>query len=114
MESNLLEDSRIHQALEEFSGTLSSVDEIETEPFDGVFEVEGMEQPLVVPPDCTVDELAKLAHEAADNSESATASRLWARTVSGIPATASTSKPPILIWAGTAFRKMLGNNRKKS
>ena len=31
MESNLLEDSRIHQALEEFSETLSSVDEIETE-----------------------------------------------------------------------------------
>ena len=60
MESNLLEDSRIHQALEEFSETLSSVDEIETEPFDGVFEVEGMEQPLVVPTNITLGELTKL------------------------------------------------------
>lgn len=60
MESNLLEDSRIHQALEEFSETLSSVDKIETEPFDGVFEVEGMEQPLVVPTNITLGELTEI------------------------------------------------------
>lgn len=75
MESKLLKNSEVYRALEKFFETLSSVDEIELEPFDGVFHVEDMEKPLGVPPDCKVDELAKLVHEAEDNSESDTASR---------------------------------------
>ena len=60
MESKLLENSRIHQALEEFLENLSTIDEIEIEPFDGVFEVEGMEQPLVVPTNITLGELTEI------------------------------------------------------
>ena len=39
---------------------LSTIDEIEIEPFDGVFEVEGMEQPLVVPTNITLGELTEI------------------------------------------------------
>ena len=63
MESNLLEDSRIHQALEEFSETFSSDNDIETTNFDGVFYMEDMEKPLIVPPDCTIGELTQLVYE---------------------------------------------------
>lgn len=62
MESKLLENNQILQALEEFLENISTMDEIETEPFDGVFQVEGMEQPLVVPTDITLGELTKIIH----------------------------------------------------
>ncbi|MBR0078143.1 MAG: hypothetical protein IJP72_07090, partial [Bacteroidales bacterium] len=62
MESKLLEINEIHQALENFLEMLSSDVEIETEPFDGVFQVEGMEQPLVVPTNITLGELTKIIH----------------------------------------------------
>ena len=62
MESKLLEINEIHQSLENFLEMLSSDVEIETEPFDGVFQVEGMEQPLVVPTNITLGELTKIIH----------------------------------------------------
>lgn len=62
MKSNLLEISEIRQALENFFKTLSSDVETETKPFDGVFEVEGMDQPLIVPPTTTMEELTEIIH----------------------------------------------------
>lgn len=61
MSQDLLNNNAIRQALENFLENLPEAG-VKTEPFDGVFEVEGMDHPLIIPPTTTMGELAEIIH----------------------------------------------------
>lgn len=56
-----MNNNAIRQALENFLENLPKAG-VKTEPFDGVFEVEGMDHPLIIPPTTTMGELVEIIH----------------------------------------------------